>query len=120
DSWDVGQGAQDDGAGCITALEAAALMNKLGLKPRRTIRVVFWTNEENGLAGGNAYREWVGPSVTKHVAAIEADGGAEKPVGFGFGDFARGSNVSVDDGIARLQEIGKLLERLGAGEIRRG
>jgi hypothetical protein len=120
DSWDVGQGAEDDGAGCITALQAAALINRLGLKPRRTIRVVFWTNEENGLAGGKAYREWVGPSVTKHVAAIEMDAGAEKPVGFGFGDFAQGPDASADDGIARLQEIGKLLERLGAGEIRRG
>jgi Zn-dependent M28 family amino/carboxypeptidase len=118
DSWDVGQGAEDDGAGCVTALEAAALMNKLRLKPRRTIRVVFWTNEENGLAGGKAYRDWAGASFAKHVAAIEMDGGAEKPVGFGFG--APSSDTSVDDGMARLQEIGKLLERLGAGEIHRG
>jgi carboxypeptidase Q len=120
DSWDVGQGAEDDGAGCVTALEAAALINRLRLKLRRTIRVVFWTNEENGLAGGKAYREWVGSSFAKHVAAIEMDGGAEKPVGFGFGDFVHGSDTSVDDGIARLQEIGKLLERLGAGEIHCG
>jgi len=118
DSWDVGQGAQDDGSGCITALEAAALIKQLDLKPRRTIRVVLWTNEENGLAGGKAYREWIGSTLAHHVAAIEMDGGAEKPVGFGFS--ARGDNSREDASIARLQEIGKLLDRIGAGEIRRG
>ncbi|HXA67944.1 MAG TPA: M20/M25/M40 family metallo-hydrolase, partial [Bryobacteraceae bacterium] len=60
DSWDVGAGAQDDGSGIITALEAAYLIRKLGLQPRRTLRVVFWTNEENGGMGGEAYRDWVG------------------------------------------------------------
>ena len=58
DSWDVGQGAHDDGGGIMAALEAVALIKKLGLQPRRTIRVVFWTNEENGGRGGVAYREW--------------------------------------------------------------
>ncbi len=57
DSWDVGQGAHDDGGGIMAALEAVALIRKLGLQPRRTIRVVFWTNEENGGRGGVAYRE---------------------------------------------------------------
>lgn len=121
DSWDVGQGAQDDGSGCITALEAAALLKRLGLTPRRTVRVVFWTNEENGLAGGKAYREWIGAKVANHVAAIEMDGGAEKPLGFGFGGFAHtASDPASDRAMARLEEIGKLLERIGAGEIRRG
>src|SRR5436305_10045801 len=54
DSWDVGQGAHDDGAGVIAALEAVRLIHKLGLKPRRTIRVVLWTDEENALEGGKA------------------------------------------------------------------
>ena len=54
DSWDVGQGAQDDGSGIMATLEAAALIQKLGLKPKRTIRVVFWVNEENGGRGGEA------------------------------------------------------------------
>ncbi len=121
DSWDVGQGAQDDGSGCITALEAAALIHKLGLKPRRTIRVVFWTNEENGLAGGKAYREWIGANLVNHVAAIEMDGGAEKPLGFGFGGLGRGaSDPSTGASMARLREAGKLLDRIGAGEIHRG
>ncbi len=60
DSWDVGQGAQDDGSGIMASLEAAALIQRLGLKPRRTIRVVFWVNEENGGAGGKAYRAMIG------------------------------------------------------------
>src|SRR5436305_14944850 len=85
DSWDVGQGAQDDGAGIMATLEAAALIHKLGLKPRRTIRVAFWVNEENGGRGGQAYVRWVGGAVKNHVAAIEMDEGAETPVGIGYG-----------------------------------
>lgn len=87
DSWDVGQGAQDDGSGIMATFEAVSLIHKLGLKPKRTIRVVFWVNEENGGAGGRAYRELMGPKVADHVAAIEMDGGAEKPLGIGYGSF---------------------------------
>ncbi len=115
DSWDVGAGAQDDGSGIITALEAARLIHKLGLKPRRTLRVVFWTNEENGGAGGLAYREWTGSNVRNHVAAIEMDGGAEKPVGFGISSGGDGQAV-----LGKLREIGKLLERIDAGSIQPG
>ena len=85
DSWDVGQGAQDDGASIVACLQAVALMKKLGLQPRRTIRVAFWVNEENGGRGGVAYREFVGDKIRNHVAAIEMDGGAEAPRGFGAG-----------------------------------
>src|SRR6476646_5875157 len=85
DSWDIGQGANDDGSGIMATFQAVALIKKLGLQPRRTIRVVFWVNEENGGAGGRAYRTMVGDAVKNHVAAIEMDGGAEKPLGFGFG-----------------------------------
>ncbi len=81
----VGQGAHDDGAACIAAWQAVTLIKELGLRPRRTLRVVLWTNEENGLRGGRGYREWVGDDVSNHVAAIEMDGGAERPIGFGFG-----------------------------------
>ena len=115
DSWDVGTGAQDDGSGIITALEAAHLIHKLGLKPRRTLRVVFWTNEENGGAGGIAYREWVGDQVKNHIAAIEMDGGAEKPAGFGF--TGRGDMPSS---LSKVREIGKLLERIDASSIQPG
>lgn len=115
DSWDVGAGAQDDGSGCITSLEAARLIHKLGLRPRRTLRVVFWTNEENGGAGGRAYREWIGDQVRNHVAAIEMDGGAEKPLGFGI---SAGANTQAL--LLRLRDVGKLLERVGATAIQQG
>jgi carboxypeptidase Q len=111
DSWDVGQGAQDDGSGCVTAMQAAAIINRLGMKPRRTIRVVLWTNEENGGAGGRAYRKWVGDAIKNHFAAIEMDGGAEKPTGFG---------VSGDKLMAAAVEIGQLLTTVGASSILRG
>ena len=128
DSWDVGQGAQDDGSGIMASLEAVALIKKLGLQPRRTIRVVFWVNEENGGKGGEAYRRWVGDRLSNQVAAIEMDGGAERPLGFGFGGFGGGPRrgdtsppASPDgDSLAMLKQIGKLLERIGAGEITAG
>jgi Zn-dependent M28 family amino/carboxypeptidase len=86
DSWDVGQGAQDDGSGIMATLAAVHEIAKLGLKPKRTIRVCFWVNEENGGAGGKAYRAALSEKELKnHVAAIEMDGGAEPPIGYGFG-----------------------------------
>ncbi|HXM45608.1 MAG TPA: M20/M25/M40 family metallo-hydrolase [Bryobacteraceae bacterium] len=112
DSWDVGAGAQDDGSGIMAALEAAAVIKKLGLHPRRTLRVVFWTNEENGGAGGRAYREMVGGKIHDYVASIEMDGGAEKPVGFGVSPGGAA--------LARAKEIGRLLEPIGADTIREG
>jgi carboxypeptidase Q len=115
DSWDVGAGAQDDGSGCITALEAAHIVHALGLTPRRTLRVVFWTNEENGGAGGEAYRAWAGDTVKNHVAAIEMDGGAEKPTGFGLS--ASGDLQAL---LGRVREIGTLLDRIDAGSIQPG
>ena len=112
DSWDVGAGAQDDGSGIIASLEAAAIIKKLGFHPRRTLRVVFWTNEENGSAGGIAYRVMVGDKIHNYVAAIEMDGGAEKPVGFGV--------TPGGAALERVKEIGRLLEPLGADTIREG
>lgn len=109
DSWDVGQGAQDDGAAVIASLQALALMKKLGIQPRRTLRVAFWVNEENGGRGGVAYREWAGDTVKNHVAAIEMDGGAETPYGYG---------ANVDEtSMEMLKQIAKLLARVGASAV---
>jgi hypothetical protein len=130
DSWDVGRGAQDDGSGIMASLQAVALMKKLGLKPRRTVRVVFWVNEENGGRGGEAYRQWVGDKIGNHVAAIEMDGGAEAPLGFGYGGGGEGRgarggerprpNPGEQESMTMLRQIGKLLERIGAGDISAG
>jgi Iap family predicted aminopeptidase len=125
DSWDVGQGAHDDGGGAMAALEALALMKKLGLQPRRTIRVVLWTNEENGGKGGVAYREWANAQKEKHVAAIEMDGGAESPVGFDLavgprparGSRAPALSAATSPTFARAVAIGELLKRINAGKI---
>jgi carboxypeptidase Q len=111
DSWDVGQGAHDDGGGCIIAWEAARLLKELGLKPRRTIRVVLWTNEENGLRGGNAYRDAYRADVAKHILAIESDSGVYRPEGFGL---AATAPLQVR---ANMMEIAKLLSGIGADQI---
>jgi carboxypeptidase Q len=84
DSWDVGTGASDDGAGCIVTWEAARLMRKLGLRPRRTVRLVLWTNEENGLRGAAAYADRYGNAAANHVFALEADSGVFAPAALGF------------------------------------
>jgi carboxypeptidase Q len=81
DSWDVGQGAHDDGAGCAIVMETMSLLERLELVPKRTIRAVLFTNEENGLRGGKAYAAEYGEAL--HVAAIESDIGGAAPRGFG-------------------------------------
>jgi carboxypeptidase Q len=111
DSWDVGQGAHDDGGGCIIAWEAARLLKELGLRPKRTIRVVLYTNEENGLRGGNAYRDTHRAELSKHVLAIESDSGTYKPEGFGLAVTAPLQLRS------NLQEIAKLLTGINADRI---
>lgn len=109
DSWDIGQGAQDDGGGCIAAWESARLIQKSGIKPRRTIRVVFWTNEENGVRGAKAYAAAHEKELAKHVAAIESDSGIFKPTGFGL--------TGSDKAMTVLKSISPLLEPLKAGEM---
>src|SRR5207237_10361122 len=96
DSWDVGQGAQDDGGGCMIALEAVRLMKQLGLRPRRTVRCVLWVNEENGGRGSAAYADSLHDAVRTHVASIESDGGVEPPLGFEVAVHRVGTD-SVDD-----------------------
>jgi hypothetical protein len=113
DSWDVGQGAHDDGGGVIGTLQALIILKQLGLKPKRTIRVVFWANEENGTRGGIAYRQMVGDAIRNHVIAIEMDGGAEKPIGMGI----TGGGAKA---LEQMTAIGKLLEPIGAGKVTAG
>lgn len=123
DSWDVGHGAHDDGAACIAAWHALTLIHELGLQPRRTLRVVLWTNEENGTAGGKAYRAALGDDVKKHVAAIEMDGGCERPIGFGYslpGAKEDGSDPRYERDHALLGEIAALLAGIEATKVERG
>ena len=87
DSWDIGQGAHDDGAGCVQSIEALRILKKFGLKPKRTIRAVMFMNEENGLRGGIGYAAKERPGE-KHLAAIESDEGGFRPRGFGIADSA--------------------------------
>jgi len=85
DSWDKGEGANDDGSGCVQSIEALRLLKSIGLKPKRTIRAVMFMNEENGLRGGIAYAEKQRPGE-KTIAAIESDMGSFMPEGFGISD----------------------------------
>jgi carboxypeptidase Q len=112
DSWDVGRGAMDDGGGVVVAWEAVRLLQRLALKPRRTIRVVGWTNEENGGRGGQGYRDTHKAEVDRHVLAIESDGGVFKPQGFSF--------TGSDAGLDILKQVGLLLDRIDAGAISKG
>jgi carboxypeptidase Q len=113
DSWDVGTGATDDGGGCVATWEALRLMKQLGLRPRRTIRVVLFTNEENGLRGGLAYRDHHKDELANHVLMIESDGGVFRPTGFGF--------TGSDEGRRRVDAIAEhLLKEIGADTIRPG
>ncbi len=122
DSWDVGQGAQDDGGGCASTLEAVALIKRLDLKPRRTIRVVWFTNEENGARGAAAYFDAHRSEIGNHVAAIESDGGIEKLTGFGiqFGERRDGQDVpeSRKASLETFRSLASLLATLNASEVK--
>ena len=111
DSWDVGQGAHDDGGGCIIAWEAVRLLKELGLRPRRTIRVVLFTNEENGLRGGTGYRDAHKGEVHQHILTIESDSGTYQPLGFGL------AATASPQARANMQEIAKLLRGIRAERI---
>ncbi|MBB6048489.1 M20/M25/M40 family metallo-hydrolase [Armatimonas rosea] len=100
DSWDVGQGAHDDGGGCIVSWEAVRLLKALNIRPRRTVRVCLFTNEENGSQGGKAYAE--AHKSERHVLAIETDGGVDTPTGFGL-------TTKTPGGLERAREVTKLL-----------
>jgi carboxypeptidase Q len=113
DSWDVGQGAHDDGAGCVHVMQALTVLRRLGLQPRRTIRVVLFTNEENGLRGGTGYAEAHAAEVGKHVAALETDAGGYKPIGFE----VAASTERKDEVAAQIGDLLTLLAPLGATKV---
>jgi carboxypeptidase Q len=96
DSWDAAGGASDDGVGCIVTWEAARLMKSLGLRPRRTVRVVLFTNEENGLRGALAYRDAYAAAATRHVLALESDTGVFEPMRLGFSGNERARQMMAE------------------------
>ncbi len=109
DSWDVGQGAMDDGGGALCAWESVRLMHILGMRPRRTVRVVLWTNEENGLAGARGYEQAHKNELSRHILAIESDAGTFQPKGFSF--------VGTEPARSAVQKLAAPLARIGADKI---
>ena len=119
DSWDITPGAHDDGTGVTATMEALLLLNdliKAGTipRPKRSLRLVHWTNEENGLAGAKAYAESLSPDdIENHVAALEMDTGGEAPFGFGF--TIKGDNA--DRAYDFLSDLMALLEPLESHQL---
>lgn len=109
DSWDVGAGASDDAVGCVVTWEAVRLMKKLGIRPRRTVRVVLWTNEENGLRGAQAYAQRHAAAAADHVLALESDSGVFAPAALGFSGSAQAR--------AQIGQVATLLAPLGFPDI---
>ena len=112
DSWDVGQGAMDDAGGCVAAWEALRLIKELGVRPKRTIRVVLWTNEEIGLAGATAYRDAHRAEIDRHVLAMESDNGVFRPRALQVG--------AGEGGIAMMQSVASMLGAAGVDSARAG
>jgi carboxypeptidase Q len=106
DSWDLGRGAIDDGAGVVIAMEAAEVLQRLHLRPRRTLRVIAWMDEENGGGGSKAYAQAHEAEMASHTAAIESDAGAGHPVGFAL--------KMSPEARAALQPVAGALDPVGA------
>ncbi len=115
DSWDVGQGAHDDGTGCVQAMQVLQTLRQAGYRPRRTIRCVLFMNEENGLVGGRVYADSSNAAREYHLAAIESDRGGFTPRGFS----CEGDESTVAAYFKRVGEWLPLLEPYGLG-LRRG
>jgi hypothetical protein len=113
DAWDNGQGAHDDGAGCVQSMEALRILSKLGYTPKHTIRAVLFMNEENGLRGGKRYAELADSLKEKHIIAIESDRGGFSPRGF-YVDSDEPSNI------ARIAKYRSLLEPYGLHDFKKG
>ncbi len=112
DSWDEGEGAHDDGAGCVQSLEVPELLLRLHLKPKRTIRCVLFINEENGSRGAEAYGTYSDTCTEKHIAAIESDAGGFTPRSF---------TVTSDSSVLfKIQGWLPLLKKCGIEEVVKG
>lgn len=110
DSWDLGRGAIDDGAGVAVSMAAAQILQQLHLRPRRTLRVIAWMDEENGGGGNKAYATAHAAELTNHIAAIESDAGAAHPLGFA---------VKMSPaGLASLRPLTDVLRPIGASLFR--
>ena len=124
DSWDVGQGAHDDGGPCVAVMEAMRILKSLDLGPRRTIRAVLFTNEENGLRGGRKYAADHADEASRHVAAIEADSGAFRPLGFTTPapkpEMEPEKRARLERVNGRLRDVVALLDGVGAGRLEDG
>ncbi|MFL6588595.1 MAG: M20/M25/M40 family metallo-hydrolase [Chthoniobacterales bacterium] len=107
DSWDLGTGAIDDGAGVAASMEAANVIQKLHFKPKRTIRVIAWMNEENGLMGGKTYAKDHEKDIANHFGVMETDGGAGHPLGINY--------ATKPEGKAFFEPVAKILQSSGAG-----
>jgi Zn-dependent M28 family amino/carboxypeptidase len=107
DSWDLGTGALDDATGVAVSMQVPFLLNQLKIKPKRTIRVIAYMNEENGLVGGRTYAAEEDANISKHFAAIESDLGASHPLGFNF--------AGKPEAIAFLAPLSNILRTQGAG-----
>jgi carboxypeptidase Q len=110
DSWDLGRGAIDDGAGVVIAMQTAQLLKQLRLRPKRTIRIIAWMNEENGARGGRAYADDHKADLMNHFAAIESDLGAGHPLGLN----AQGK----PELLTLIQPLSTILQSQGAGATR--
>lgn len=117
DSWDVGQGAHDDGAGVVVMMQAITTLRKLNLIPRRTIRVVLFTNEENGLRGGREYAKVHAAELPNTVLALESDSGGFAPRGFSVQAHTPEAQERVR---ARVAEIAALLKPIDATRVETG
>lgn len=113
DSWDVGCGAHDNGAGCIQTLEVLDLMKRLDIKLKRTLRCVFFINEENGVRGATEYANYADTSKQTHLAVIESDRGAFTPIGF----YAETDSTEI---LSRLQSWLPILEKANIEWVRKG
>jgi carboxypeptidase Q len=112
DSWDIGEGAHDDGAGCVQSIEVIRALKALGIRPRRTIRAVMFMNEENGLRGGQAYADSASLEKVRHIFALESDAGGFSPRGFGF--------TAPPDKLAKILTWKQLFHPYGAENLVNG